>query len=99
MSKRTSHRTLYGCILAAGLVTANAALAGKSLGDLTGPWELLLDDHLVASKDNIVRTYHPFKKHPGNPIIVSDQPWEGGMIRVNGVLPNEAGNGYRMWYS
>lgn len=81
------------------LLTVNAVLADRSLGDLTGPWELLVDDYLVASKDNVVRTYHPFKKHPGNPIVISDQPWEGGMIRVNGVLPNKDGKGYRMWYS
>ncbi len=99
MNRQTSHRTLASGIVAAFLLTSNAVLAENSLGDLTGPWELLLDNHLVASKANILRTYHPFKKHPGNPIIVSDQPWEGGMIRVNGVLPNEAGDGYRMWYS
>lgn len=99
MNKHTSQRSPCGRILAVLLLASHAVLADKPLGDLTGPWELVLDDHLVASKDGITRTYHPFKKHPGNPIIVSDQPWEGGMIRVNGVLPNEAGNGYRMWYS
>ena len=99
MHKHTSQRSPCGRILAVLLLASHAVLADKPLGDLTGPWELVLDDHLVASKDGITRTYHPFKKHPGNPIIVSDQPWEGGMIRVNGVLPNEAGNGYRMWYS
>ncbi len=75
------------------------AIAEKSLGDLTGPWELLLDDHLVATKVNVVRKYHEFKKHPNNPLIISDQPWEGGMVRVGSVLPNEDGDGYRMWYS
>lgn len=77
----------------------HVAFAEKPLGDLTGSWQLFADDYLVASKKDVVRKYHPFEKHPGNPIIVSDQPWEGGMIRVNGVLPNEAGGGYRMWYS
>jgi hypothetical protein len=99
MNTRTFPLELAGGLLAALLLNANPLFAQKPLGDLTGPWELLLDDHLVASKENVVRTYHAFKKHPGNPIIVSDQPWEGGMIRVNGVLPNEAGDGYRMWYS
>jgi hypothetical protein len=99
MYKLSSQRILIGPLLLALLLSSQAVFADKSLGDLTGPWELVLDDHLVASRENLVRTYHPFKKHPGNPLIVSDQPWEGGMIRVNGVLPNEAGDGYRMWYS
>jgi len=81
------------------LIISHSALAEKSLGDLTGPWQLFVDDYLIKSKVDVVRTYHPFEKYPGNPIIVSDQPWEGGMIRVNSVLPAEDGNGYRMWYS
>ena len=84
---------LFACLLA-----PFAVLAGKTPGDLTGPWELLVDDHVVSSKENVVRTYHPFKKHPGNPIIVSDRPWEGRVLRVSTVLPNDAGDGFRMWY-
>ena len=99
MKKRNVLATFVGCGLFALLLASPAVHGEKSLGDLTGPWELFLDDHLVASKDNVTRKYHPFEKHPGNPIIVSDQPWEGGMIRVNSVLPNEDGKGYRMWYS
>ncbi len=81
------------------LYSPQVVLAERSLGELTGPWQLFVDDHLIKSKTDVVRTYHPFEKYPGNPIIVSDQPWEGGMIRVNSVLPAEDGNGYRMWYS
>ena len=81
------------------LLAAQVVLAEKPSADLTGPWHLFLDDHLIAWKTDVVRTYHPFEKYKGNPIIVSDQPWEGGMIRVNSVLPTEDGSGYRMWYS
>jgi hypothetical protein len=70
----------------------------KSLNDLTGSWQLFVDDHLVASKDKVVRRYHPFKKHPGNPIMVVDQPWEHNVIASCTVLPNEDGSGFRMWY-
>lgn len=74
------------------------ALAEKSPGDLTGPWQLFLDDHVIASKANIVRTYHPFEKHAGNPIMVVDQPWEHNVINCTTVLPDEDGSGFRMWY-
>jgi hypothetical protein len=42
---------------------ASAAFAAKSAGDLTGPWQLFVDDYLVSSKSSIVRTYHHFEKH------------------------------------
>jgi len=96
---RTIRSALVGGGAVAVLLSSHCVLAEKSLGDLTDRWELFLDDYLVASKNNVVRKYHEFKKHPMNPLVVSDQPWEGGMIRVNSVLPNENGDGYRMWYS
>ena len=79
-------------------VSADVALR-KGLGDLTGPWQLFVDDYLVARKTNVVRTYHRFKKHPGNPVLSPNKPWEGGRSYLYGtVLPNEEGRGYRMWY-
>jgi len=47
----------------------------KQLGDLTGPWQLFVDDYLVEEKTSVVRTYHPFKKYPGNPVLL---PTNGG---------------------
>lgn len=71
----------------------------KSLGDLTGPWQLFVDDYLVAEKTDVVRSYHAFTKHASNPVLSPDKPWEGRRSYIYGtVLPNEAGDGYRMWY-
>jgi len=67
-------------------------------GILAGPWQLFVDDYLIEEKSNVVRTYHPFKKYAGNPVLVADKPWEGTVPYVYGtVLPDEGG-GYRMWY-
>ena len=75
------------------------AWAAASVDDLTGPWQLLVDDYPVASKTNVVRTYHPFQKYTNNPVLVADQPWEQPMVYLYGtVLPNETHTGYRMWY-
>lgn len=71
----------------------------QSIADLKGPWQLLVDDYLVDKKENIKRTYHPFTKYSGNPVLVADKPWEGRISYVYGtVLPNEKGKGYRLWY-
>ena len=72
--------------------------AGSSTNDLTGPWQLLVDDFPVASKSNVVRTYHPFEKYPNNPVLVVDRPWEGLVYLYGTVLRDESGTGYRMWY-
>ena len=88
----------YTRLLTLALLTPTAALAAKSLGDLTGPWQMFLDDYLVSSKDNLVRRYHPFEKYTNNPIIVVDQPWEHNVVNATTVLPAEDGKGYCMWY-
>ena len=75
------------------------AKPAESLGDLTGHWRLFVDDHWIANKNDVIRVYHAFKKHPSNPIMVADTPWEGETAYLYGtVLPAETGPGYRMWY-
>ncbi len=96
-------RALAGLIfmLTVGVATLSAPAAepARSLNDLTGPWQLFVDDHLVANKEKVVRKYHAFEKDPGNPLLKADKPWEGNNVYVYGtVLPNESGPGYRMWY-
>ena len=86
------------CRVLALLLLAPAAFAAKPAGDLTGSWQLFVDDYLVASKENVARTYHAFEKHPGNPLVTVDQPWEYTVVSCGSVLANEDGKGYRMWY-
>ena len=69
-----------------------------SIDDLTGPWQLLVDDYLIAAKTNVARTYHPFQKYAGNPVLVPQQAWEQLTYIYGTVLPNETRTGYRMWY-
>ena len=95
-------RPLFAVTLPSLLVLAlipSGATAGETLSDLTGSWQLLIDDFLVESKTDVTRTYHPFQKYAGNPVVEADQPWEGTNVYLYGtVLPTEAGTGYRMWY-
>jgi len=75
------------------------AAAVEPLGDLTGPWQLFVDDYLVAAKSNVERVYHPLQKYAGNPVLLADRAWEGTNVYVYGTaLPDESGAGYRMWY-
>ncbi len=89
-----------GSALAGFLSLAGAkAQTVPSLADLTGPWQLLVDDYLISAQSDVVRTYHPFQKYAANPVMTATKAWEGSVIYVYGtVLPNESGGGYRMWY-
>lgn len=88
------------CLLTVWMVCSvpMSVLAMRSLGDLSGPWQLFVDDHLVASRSNVTRRYHAFQKHPANPLVVVDRPWEHNVVNATTVLPNETGDGFRMWY-
>ncbi len=93
---------LAGLTLIAGLSAGGsraAALEGvKSAQEMVGAWQLLIDDHLIASKRNVQRRYHPLQKHKGNPLIVPDQPWEANVVNATAVIPNEEGTGLRLYY-
>ncbi len=86
---------VYLCFAAILNLTAGAA---NSIDDLTGPWQLLVDDYLIAAKTNVSRSYRPFQKYAGNPVLKATTAWEQ-LVNIYGtVLPNETGTGYRMWY-
>lgn len=97
---RHRHRNFLFLLVCGFLLFAAVPIrAAAPLGDLTGPWVLFADDHAVAEKEKVTRTYHAFEKYAGNPLLTADQPWEGDTVYVYGtVLPAETGGGYRMWY-
>lgn len=81
-----------------GMAVAASAQA-RGLDDLSGPWQLFVDDSIVAVKNGVARTYHPFQKYAGNPILTPTQAWEESIAYIYGtVMPNESLTGYRMWY-
>jgi len=93
---------LYCFLWLAGVIPALCSAptdTPRSLGDLSGPWQLMVDDYLEDDKQNLVRRYHPFQKHPANPVLKPDRPWEGQVAYLLGTaLPAEDGQGYRLWY-
>lgn len=84
----TPLRRIVVCVLAAiAQIPASHLLAAervRSLNDLTGSWQLFVDDGVVAAKDNVVRSYHPFEKDSRNPLIRADRPWEGNNVYLYG---------------
>src|SRR5215471_12063509 len=59
--------------------------------------QLFLDDYLVASATNVIRTIHPAEKCASNPVIRQTEPWEDPLNILYGSVIRE-GDQYRAWY-
>ncbi len=59
--------------------------------------QLFLDDHLIASQENVSRQIHPARKHPANPVLEPTEPWERDTAILYGSVIQD-GDKQRMWY-
>ncbi len=61
--------------------------------------QLFVDQLLVRETRNVSFTLHPAKRHPENPIMRADQPWEGWRLELYGnVIYDEQERIFKMWY-
>ena len=61
--------------------------------------QLFIDDGIVARKIGVQRVVEPARKHPSNPIVRPEHPWEDDMVLLYGsVLHDQISNKWRMWY-
>ncbi|HEY6897934.1 MAG TPA: hypothetical protein VI279_11780 [Rhodocyclaceae bacterium] len=58
---------------------------------------LFVDDRWIAETHAVHRRPGRFEKHPLNPLLVADQPWEGDCIYCFGTCLEEGGR-FRLWY-
>ncbi|MBN2294927.1 MAG: hypothetical protein JXM70_21040 [Pirellulales bacterium] len=65
--------------------------------------QLFVDDYLIATMENLERKLHQAVKHPDNPIMVPDRPWEKKPTRqgclMTAVRRDEKTGRFRMWYA
>ncbi len=61
--------------------------------------QLFVDRVLVRQARNVTFTLHPARKHPANPLVKADQPWEGWRLELYGnVIYDEQEKVFKMWY-
>jgi hypothetical protein len=61
--------------------------------------QLFVDPVLVRSSEHVAFTLHPARKHPLNPLLKADRPWEGWRLEIYGsVLYDEDERLFKMWY-
>ncbi|MBP90782.1 MAG: hypothetical protein CMJ64_29405 [Planctomycetaceae bacterium] len=62
--------------------------------------QLFLDDRVVAKVTNLKRQLTRPAKHPANPLIVQDLPWEKRLIATYGTVLYDVPSGkFRCWYT
>ena len=87
--------------LASLIITATcfASRAAESPVDVGSKAQLFIDRVLVRETRGVSFTLHPGEKHPQNPLIRADQPWEGWRLEIYGsVLFDEEEQVFKMWY-
>jgi hypothetical protein len=84
---------LLGCLAVALPSVAEPAL------DVSSRPQLFLDDVAIRRLENLERFVCMPEKHPANPLIVRDRPWEKRVIEIYGtVLFDGIQDRYRCWY-
>ena len=69
------------------------------LGPESSRTDLFLhDDYLVAETQGLTLTPGTIRKHPANPILVKDKPWEVGNLNYTCVMQDREEGLYKMWY-
>jgi hypothetical protein len=63
-------------------------------------WETIvfLDHHAMRAHHNVRREMQQPRKHPANPLLVSEHPWEQHSLALYGSVLREPDGGYRMYY-
>ena len=61
--------------------------------------QLFLDDHLLVRTQTIRRRLLQPRKHPANPVLDGEHPWETRMLQYPVVLHEPERNLFCMWYT
>ena len=75
-----------GSSLSTGLIEARSAK------------QLFIDDFIIQSISNAKQILNPAVKHPENPLLKQDQPWEGNYVGLSKLIYEEDTGLFRMWY-
>ncbi|MCC6697195.1 MAG: hypothetical protein IT365_16320 [Candidatus Hydrogenedentes bacterium] len=87
---------LIGLIAASGSPSVQAQEGPVTISDSP---QLFLDDFPIRKMDNLKRVIEKPTKHPANPLIVPEHPWEKRILEIYGtVLFDPAVSRYRCWY-
>lgn len=70
----------------------------RSVADISDNWQLFVDDYWIANSSNTTMTLHQPEKHPDNPLIRGDVPWEQTPYCFGTVIYDEEVSLFKIWY-
>ena len=82
----------------AGTLDDQARYFAGEAEDLGHDVRLFLDPSAYADRWDVVARVNEPAKHPDNPVVIPDQPWEHS-IGLPSVLYDEQDEIFRMWYA
>ncbi len=86
-------------LLFIALVGCTIATAEDSPFDVGNKSQLFVDRVLVRSTEGVSFTLHPARKHPENPLLQAEKPWEGWRLQIYGnVIYDQDEKRFKMWY-
>ena len=94
-------RLSFLTLVALGVVPAVGFGQQENLLNVGSRSQLLLDPALVYESQNVAFTPHPAVKHPQNPVLKAEQPWEGWSATAfnSSVQYDPTEKRFTMWYT
>ncbi len=81
------------------LAQAESAMANPAVEVKAGVRQLFFDDLLLESRESLTRQIHQPVKHPENPVLKREHPWERFRIQVYGTVVHDDEAGlFKAWY-
>ena len=65
---------------------------------IDGARQLFVDDYLIAERQGLRRQLHQPDKHPANPVLVPEHPWEEPALVLAYCLRDKQTGRFRVWY-
>ena len=94
----TGSRFVAGA-LSAWVAFAGTAVAGSAgLLHIGGNKQLFIDDYVIESLSHAKQILNPAVKHPANPLLKQDRPWEGHYVGLQKLIYDPDRGIYRIWY-
>ena len=87
------------CVLLLG-VLPETRLSAEAIQVQRGVRQLFLDDYVIDQIDGLRRVVNPATKHPNNPVLQREHPWEQFRAMIYGsALYDEEEKLFKMWYT
>lgn len=92
------------CVLFAAAMTLTSICDSQTTGGTPlpialGQHQLFLDDYVILKQTGLERKLHTPQKHPLNPVLKREKPWEAFRVQVYGtILYDQDADLFKAWY-